>query len=445
MSNLTVIVRPQFDNNRELPSFSSSSITDMELHDTVIGYTANILTSGVSRTFQTAIHRCGFSCHNRPPSNTAIDAPFITSPHDSLIVNLRNKAEKYVFYQSLHGVYILPENMAKGWRRFLEEESEHQWLAISLFFVFIIIGAFAIHGTSKLTGMDLENNYALENSRVLEISYQDDGEYHSVSHTNDGTYLYHFADGERTDIINPNTDPSASGIQFITQLDNGTVATSIEENSIMIIDGSTTSNITLNDDRGTFAIIDLSENMNEESTSMILVTDEGDHTSFRGVSTDGIPSSPMPETEGVEWQKIEALDDDEWIATGIMISSNSGQDNNPASPDIKPVIGYVIWTGGFTAPMLVKMDDAPSGEFHSMIRMGDQMIIAGTTQTTIFDSNDLTFEHSTITSSTAIKSDCEVVWFFGPINSDSVIKWTCLLYTSPSPRDATLSRMPSSA
>ena len=314
--------------------------------------------------------------------------------------------------------------MAKGWRRFLEEESEHQWLAISLFFVFIIIGAFAIHGTSKLTGMDLENNYALENSRVLEISYQDDGEYHSVSHTNDGNYLYHFADGERTDIINPNTDPSASGIQFITQLDNGTVATSIEENSIMIIDGSTTSNITLNDDRGTFAIIDLSENMNEESTSMILVTDEGDHTSFRGVSTDGIPSSPMPETEGVEWQKIEALDDDEWIATGIMISSNSGQDNNPASPDIKPVIGYVIWTGGFTAPMLVKMDDAPSGEFHSMIRMGDQMIIAGTTQTTIFDSNDLTFEHSTITSSTAIKSDCEVVWFFGPINSDSVIKWT---------------------
>ena len=314
--------------------------------------------------------------------------------------------------------------MAKGWRRFLEEESEHQWLAISLFFVFIIIGAFAIHGTSKLTGMDLENNYALENSRVLEISYQDDGEYHSVSHTNDGTYLYHFADGERTDIINPNTDPSASGIQFITQLDNGTVATSIEENSIMIIDGSTTSNITLNDDRGTFAIIDLSENMNEESTSMILVTDEGDHTSFRGVSTDGIPSSPMPETDGVEWQKIEALDDDEWIATGIMISSNSGQDNNPASPDIRPVIGYVIWTGGFTAPMLVKMDDAPSGEFHSMIRMGDQMIIAGTTQTTIFDSNDLTFEHSTITSSTAIKSDCEVVWFFGPINSDSVIKWT---------------------
>ena len=36
------------------------------------------------------------------------------------------------------------------------------------------------------------------------------------------------------------------------------------------------------------------------------------------------------------------------------------------------------------------------------------------------------------------------------INNDAqfdpeIDKWTCLLYTSPSPRDATLSRMPSSA
>ena len=59
-----------------------------------------------------------------------------------------------------------------------------------------------------------------------------------------------------------------------------------------------------------------------------------------------------------------------------------------------------------------------------MIRIGDQMIIAGTTQTTIFDAEDLTFEHSSITSKSAMKSDCNVVWFFGSLNSDSVIKWT---------------------
>ena len=31
------------------------------------------------------------------------------------------------------------------------------------------------------------------------------------------------------------------------------------------------------------------------------------------------------------------------------------------------------------------------------------------------------------------------------INAELANKWLCLLYTSPSPRDATLSRMPSSA
>ena len=31
------------------------------------------------------------------------------------------------------------------------------------------------------------------------------------------------------------------------------------------------------------------------------------------------------------------------------------------------------------------------------------------------------------------------------INGENAFFWSCLLYTSPSPRDATLSRMPSSA
>lgn len=317
-----------------------------------------------------------------------------------------------------------PKNMAKDWKRFLEEESEHQWLAISLFFVFIIIGAFAIHGTSKLTGMDIENNTAMENSRTLEIIYQNDGSHYAVSHTTDGTYFYHYDDGIRNDIIDPLTDSSASSIRFITELNNDTIATSVEQNSIMIVDGSSTTNFNLSDSRGVFGIIGLSQNLDDDSNSMIMITDEGDHTSFRGVSDDGVPSSSMPNNVDVEWQKVEALNDNEWIATGVLISSNSNQNFNPASPEIKPVIGHIIWTGGFTAPMLDKMYTAPSGEFHSMIRMGDQMIIAGTSQTTIFDANDLSFEHSSITSKSAMKSDCNVVWFFGSLNSDSVIKWT---------------------
>ena len=39
-----------------------------------------------------------------------------------------------------------PAIMAKGWKGLLEEESEHQWVDISGFFVFILLGAIAIQG-----------------------------------------------------------------------------------------------------------------------------------------------------------------------------------------------------------------------------------------------------------------------------------------------------------
>ena len=68
--------------------------------------------------------------------------------------------------------------MAKGWRGLLEEESEHQWLAMGGFFVFIIIGALLIQGTSTLPGVDYRTNGLDEmDGRVLEIIYGDSGSY----------------------------------------------------------------------------------------------------------------------------------------------------------------------------------------------------------------------------------------------------------------------------
>ena len=40
---------------------------------------------------------------------------------------------------------------------------------------------------------------------------------------------------------------------------------------------------------------------------------------------------------------------------------------------------------------------------------------------------------------------CYYYYYFLCIKNPDAGGWTCLLYTSPSPRDATLSRMPSSA
>ena len=67
--------------------------------------------------------------------------------------------------------------MASGWRKLLEEESEHQWLALGLFLVFVVIGGFLIGGTRNLEGMvlgvDSDENFAFDDGHhIIEIDYQ---------------------------------------------------------------------------------------------------------------------------------------------------------------------------------------------------------------------------------------------------------------------------------
>ncbi len=66
--------------------------------------------------------------------------------------------------------------MASGWRKLLEEESEHQWLALGLFLIFVVIGGFLIGGTRNLEGMvlgvDSNENFAFDDGHhIIEIDY----------------------------------------------------------------------------------------------------------------------------------------------------------------------------------------------------------------------------------------------------------------------------------
>ena len=58
----------------------------------------------------------------------------------------------------------------------LRQESEHQWLAISVFFVFVIIGAMLIKGTSYLSGVDILENEIGKDTRILASEYIDESE-----------------------------------------------------------------------------------------------------------------------------------------------------------------------------------------------------------------------------------------------------------------------------
>ena len=48
---------------------------------------------------------------------------------------------------------VLLAGMMSGWRRILEEESEHQWLSFAAFAIIVIIGSVLIDWSNDLSGV----------------------------------------------------------------------------------------------------------------------------------------------------------------------------------------------------------------------------------------------------------------------------------------------------
>ena len=64
------------------------------------------------------------------------------------------------------------------WRNMLKQESEHQWIAIAGFFVFVLIGAIFIKGTSHLPGVDLIDNELGDEYRIMDSKYTDEDNFY---------------------------------------------------------------------------------------------------------------------------------------------------------------------------------------------------------------------------------------------------------------------------
>ena len=107
-------------------------------------------------------------------------------------------------------LYHPRSNMAKVWKQILKQESEHQWLAIGAFFVFIILGAVMIKGTSFIPGIDLIDNEIGNDFRIMESTYIDENQNYLLTY-NQGEYeLIWSNDGDSTTIIGSDSSHDAS-------------------------------------------------------------------------------------------------------------------------------------------------------------------------------------------------------------------------------------------
>ena len=181
--------------------------------------------------------------------------------------------------------------MATGWRGYLEEESEYQWIAMAGFLVFILLGAAAIQGTSNLPGVSVGASDASHaDVRVLDIDYSSDEAFIAKVVTDTGIDLYmHHSDASVTKIMDSSQGVDAGEIEFFTPLANGNMVISPSANTLMVIHSPANvptgealiSTLEMDNSTGDFEVLDLAEKALDSETSWLMVTNEGSSTGLR--------------------------------------------------------------------------------------------------------------------------------------------------------------------
>ena len=341
-------------------------------------------------------------------------------------------------------------NMAKGWRGYLEEESEFQWIAMAGFLVFILLGALAIQGTSNLPGVEVGSSDSSHyGKRILDIEYTGDESFTAKILNDGGIDLFQQNDRTTvTQIMTAEDGLPADDINFITSLENGNTAISPSTNTIQVIhspqneaaSATTITTFELDRSHGNFTVMDLAESSDDQSTQWMMVTMEGSKTSLRGFGTIGsgsessstiaasmsssILSTPMVNTADAVWQKVIALGNEQWVASGYLSYTSNEAGASPAAPKIIPVLAVIDWEGGLTAPTVLTMHSGEGGLYHSLMMLDDGDVFAAGDQGSTLVSTSGSMTHLNVPSVAAVVDCRDRVWLFGDVGSKTIVRYS---------------------
>ncbi|MGA0331509.1 MAG: hypothetical protein ACO3MI_03980 [Candidatus Poseidoniaceae archaeon] len=326
---------------------------------------------------------------------------------------------------------MLANVMASGWRKLLEEESEHQWLAIGLFFVFIIIGGFLIGGTNSLEGMvlgtDPSHDLVFEDGDYLiDIEYHRDGswsEAHSgILKTHQGYKMYQQMSPDDVDDILPENDPSIANITMFTANSDGILTFSTTLNTLSTyVDGMISDQI-LSDTHGSeFGINGLATDTSSLLNNRLLITSEDGGSGLRGLNGQGLVTMTSPLQDSVVWEEIVYLKDSTFLVAGTFtIQTSSSQSPASLSPQI--VLAHVFWDGDSTAPQIVRQMMGNGSEIHSMSRTADGGAVASTNQELYIVSKNSVQVLSYSSTSMVYEPEYDRAWLFGERGSESILR-----------------------
>ena len=315
--------------------------------------------------------------------------------------------------------------MAGRWRKLLEEESEHQWLAMGLFFIFAIIGGIVIEGTSTLAGVDIgAGDAGHDGNRVLDIVYFDnEGSVASqLTHMylpGQGHFLYSQDNSESLDMIyQPSEYDKGDEIRFMNEMSDNRAMLSIASNQLVEItlnEQIAYININTTDE---FWIDDYQENGGYESA--MIVTQEDDGTSTIRALSYYFASPPMVNSNSVNWDNIVHLSENKWVATGTIANAQSSGDS-PASPSVRTAIGVIEWQGNLSvSPVLVSLTTGEEGQIHNTFSTGNSQVIIAANTGAYQIAGDGSINYLDLPSQSAVTDSDGKTWFIGQQGTTSI-------------------------
>jgi hypothetical protein len=307
--------------------------------------------------------------------------------------------------------------MASRFSSLLEQESEHQWLAIGLFALFALAGGWAINASSDLSGVGLASmDAAWTQEDLLDVALVEgswSNAHVGLVDTDTGQRIYRQTGAEASEfkLLDASERPS----RLLPQ-DDGSVWWDAAAGEVRGVasDGQRMTAITgLDDER----VLDLLV-IDEQGVYGILLYRSG--TSTGVVAFDGLDGnfSSLSAPEGVTWTDLEMTDSGQVLAAGWRMLEGS----NPATPDVVSVVSFLSNDAGMLT-LDVASVDGPKGYLHTLLpRNAEEVVLATRQGTMLLDSSGSRTFLNVPSLAAAIDAEGKV-WLIGAADGTTVVVW----------------------
>jgi len=281
-----------------------------------------------------------------------------------------------------------------GWRDFLEEESEYQWISFGAFAIFIILGAIMIDWSGELSGVTSGSS---QGGLGLVIDSTEDA---FIYDDEDGRWIS--LQGEVLSANNANCVTTQADITFFCSGQEGLLFTADGDDWKPFIIGQEVT------------VIDLAIN----GYALMMIVENGTSTTFSARSLGGETISEISvHDDDMSLTEIIATDEG-WLAAGSWRAPTNWQGTSPASSAFYELVVSITWDATTSAPVYDIVHLGGPGVIHTLAATHGGIIAAGQTDAVLISGDEI--KHLDIASMSAVVDSNNDMWFFGNSGSNTI-------------------------